>query len=87
MIPLITPEGRLETIQRLLATLPAGISGLLLHPAKDTPELRAFTKDWRARAADYSAFGSEAVRTLFKESGVHVIGWQILRDLMREAMQ
>ena len=87
LVPLSTPEGRLDQIRRLLTSLPPGISGLLFHPAQDTPELRAFTKDWPARAADYAAFKDAAMRAIFQGAGVHVIGWRVLRDLMRAAMQ
>lgn len=87
MIPLIVHEGRLEQMQRVLEIMPPGISGVLLHPAQDTPELRAFATDWRARVADYTAFGSDAMRALFQQSGVHIIGWRVLRSLMCEAME
>jgi predicted glycoside hydrolase/deacetylase ChbG (UPF0249 family) len=83
VMPLEQPENRLEQLKRALATLPPGITYLIFHPAKDTPELRSITPDWRGRVADYEAFLSEAVEVLIKEAGVHVIGWRLLRDLMR----
>ena len=81
--PLEQPDGRLEQIKGVLAALPAGVSYLILHPAQDTPELRAITPDWRGRVADYQAFTSQGLRALVKDAGVHVIGWRVLRDLMR----
>lgn len=86
MVPLSTPEGRLDQVRRLLGVLPPGISILILHPAQDTPELRAFATDWPARAADYVAFRDGTMRTIFQDAGVHVIGWRVLRDLMRAAL-
>lgn len=87
MVPLRTPEGRLDQIHRLLASLKPGVCGLIFHPANDTQELRAFTEDWPARAADYAAFKGPEMRAIFQDAGVHVIGWRVLRDLMRESMQ
>jgi predicted glycoside hydrolase/deacetylase ChbG (UPF0249 family) len=83
MLPLEEPDGRLEQIKGVLAALPAGVSYLILHPAQDTPELRAITPDWRGRVADYQALTSQGLRALIKDAGVHVIGWRVLRDLMR----
>lgn len=83
MIPLRIHHGRVEQMRRVLDIMPPGISGVLLHPAQDTPELRAFSTDWEARVADFAAFDSSEMRALFEESGVHVIGWRVLRDLMR----
>jgi len=73
----------LEQIRGMLAALPPGVAYLIIHPARDTPELRAITPDWRGRVADYQAFTSQGLRAIIKDSGIHVIGWHILRDLMR----
>jgi hypothetical protein len=67
----------------LLAQAPAGLTYLLFHPAVDTPELRAFAPDWRARVADYELFTSDAWRAALDASGVQVIGWRAIRDAMR----
>jgi predicted glycoside hydrolase/deacetylase ChbG (UPF0249 family) len=83
MLPLEQPDGRLEQIRRVLSALPPGVTYLIIHPARDTPELRAITPDWRGRVADYQAFTSQGLRAIIKDSGIHVIGWHILRDLMR----
>jgi hypothetical protein len=84
MMPLEQPDGRLEHVRNVLEDLPAGITYLIIHPAKDTPELRALTSDWRGRVADFEAFTSNALAALIKDAGVHIIGWRALRDLMRE---
>jgi hypothetical protein len=86
VMPLEHPDGRLEQVKQALAALPAGITYLIGHPAKDTPELRAITSDWRGRVADYQAFSSETLRKYVKDSGIHVIGWRVLRDLMRSGV-
>jgi hypothetical protein len=84
MMPLEQPDGRLEHVRNVLEDLPAGITYLIIHPAKDTPELCALTSDWRGRVADFEAFTSNALAALIKDAGVHIIGWRALRDLMRE---
>jgi predicted glycoside hydrolase/deacetylase ChbG (UPF0249 family) len=82
-MPLDQPAGRLEQAKRALAALPAGVTYLIIHPARDTPELRAITPDWRGRVADYETFTSDALAAHVRDCGVHVIGWRALRDLMR----
>jgi len=85
MMPLDEPAHRVETAKRLLGALPPGLSYFILHPAKDTPELRAIAPDWPNRVADYEAFTSPELRDYVKGSGLHVIGYRTLRDLMRAA--
>ncbi|HOU14567.1 MAG TPA: polysaccharide deacetylase family protein [Anaerolineae bacterium] len=87
LTPLRTPEGRVEQIGRLLDNMLPGLTLLIIHPAQDTPELRALTRDWQARVADYTAFSSDAMRTLFRKAGVQIIGWKVLRDMLRNALQ
>lgn len=83
VMPLERHENRLETAMDLLAQAPAGLTYLLFHPAIDTPELRAFAPDWRARVADYELFTSDAWRQAIRDAGVQVIGWRAIRDVMR----
>lgn len=85
MMPLEQPEDRLEQVKGVLAALPAGITYLIIHPAKDTPELRAITPHWRGRVADYEAFTSNSLADLVKDAGIHIVGWRALRDLMRKS--
>jgi predicted glycoside hydrolase/deacetylase ChbG (UPF0249 family) len=82
-MPLNQPKDRLQQIKQTLETFPVGITYLIVHPAKDTPELRATTADWRGRVADYEAFTSNALKDYINDSGIHIIGWRVLRDLMR----
>ena len=82
-MPLNQSEDRPQQVKQTLAVLPAGITYLIIHPAKDTPELRATTEDWRGRVADYETFTSKALKDYVKDSGIHIIGWRVLRDLMR----
>lgn len=77
------PENRLEQAKLAFDALPAGVTHFLFHPCVDTPELRAIAPDWRARVADYETFMREDLRSYVEKSGVKVIGYRTLRDLMR----
>jgi predicted glycoside hydrolase/deacetylase ChbG (UPF0249 family) len=83
-MPLDHHENRVAEAKALFDSLPAGLSYVVLHPAVDTPELRAVTpEDWQARAADYAAFCSADLRAHVRDTGVQVIGWRAVRDAMR----
>jgi hypothetical protein len=86
VMPLDQPEERAGQVKQVLETLQAGITYLIIHPAQDSPELRAITPDWPSRVADYEAFSSETVRGYFRSEGVCVLGWRRLRDLMRAGL-
>lgn len=83
VMPLDDPDNRLDQVKQVLEALPAGITLLNIHPAKDTPELRAIAPDWRGRVSDYQAFTSEELRTYVRDSGIQVIGWRVLRSLIQ----
>jgi predicted glycoside hydrolase/deacetylase ChbG (UPF0249 family) len=82
-LPLDQPQNRIETAKRAFDALPPGLTHFILHPSKDTPELRAITPDWEARVADYVAFLSPELRDHVQDSGIHVIGYRALRNLLR----
>ncbi|HWQ15209.1 MAG TPA: polysaccharide deacetylase family protein [Roseiflexaceae bacterium] len=83
-MPLDRHEERVAEAKALFDSLPAGLSYVILHPAQDTPELRALTpEDWQARVADYRAFTSATLRDYVRASGVQVIGWRAIRDALR----
>lgn len=82
-MPLDKPDQRAEQVGAALEALPAGITHFIIHPSIDTPELRAITPDWPSRVADYQAFSSRELRQIVKDTGIQVIGYRVLRDLMR----
>jgi predicted glycoside hydrolase/deacetylase ChbG (UPF0249 family) len=85
IMPLENADDRIGTARRALSALAPGLTYFILHPAVESPELRAITpEDWRARAADYQAFTSAELRNFIRDSGIRVIGWKVLRDLMRK---
>jgi len=79
-------EGRLDQARDVFDNLPPGLTYFMLHPAKDTHELRAITDDWQQRVADYEAFMSAELHDHVRKSGVQVIGWRALRDAMRAGL-
>jgi predicted glycoside hydrolase/deacetylase ChbG (UPF0249 family) len=86
MMSLDDPAERLEQAKRAFAALPAGITHFILHPSKDTPELRAIAPDWRCRVADYETFQDERLRAYVKEIGIQVIGYRPVQELMEIAV-
>jgi hypothetical protein len=75
--------GWLEVTMRLFDELPPGLTYLITHPARDTPELRAVAADWPQRVGDGDGFGREDLVTRVRAAGIHVIGWRPLRELLR----
>ena len=76
-------DDRIEQAKAKIAELPPGLTHFVMHPAKDTPELRAIAPDWRGRVGDYEAFCSEALGDFVRQEGIQVIGYRVLRDLLR----
>ena len=84
MLPLDDPTDHISRAKSVLDNLPPGLTYIVLHPSVDTPELRAAcAPDWPSRVANYEAFSSPELRDYAKQSGVRVIGYRPLRDLMR----
>jgi len=83
MMNLDTHENRLEEAKGAFEGLAPGFTHFILHPAVDTPELRAMAPDWRCRVADYQTFQREALRKYVQQIGVQVIGYGALRDALR----
>lgn len=82
-LPTDDPANRIARTKQVFDGLPPGLSLFILHPAADTPELRALAPDWRGRVADYEAFASPELGAYVRGSGIRVIGYRELRDQMR----
>ncbi|CAH0535769.1 Carbohydrate deacetylase [Vibrio stylophorae] len=78
------PNNRVEQAQKLLAELPPGLHFFMLHPAMDTPELRAVCPgvDWQVRVADYQAFIDPRLAKAIRDLGIHSISFQPLQALL-----
>jgi chitin disaccharide deacetylase len=74
---------RLDLTTQLFDELPPGLTYLITHPARDTPELRAIAPDWRQRVADFETFRDGRLARHLRRNGTQVIGWRPLRELMR----
>jgi hypothetical protein len=76
--------GSRRAVERAIHNLRPGVTELYLHPAVDTPELRALTPDWSARVDDHDlVVNDHSVRTLLQRAGAHLVGYRALRDLQR----
>jgi hypothetical protein len=82
-MPLHAPENRHEQLFAALDSLPAGITHMIVHPSHDTPEARALSPDLPSRIGDFETLMSERTRIHIKNSGLQVIGYRELRNVMR----
>jgi len=76
--------GSRRAIERTIQDLPPGVTEVHVHPALDTPELRAQTPDWPARVDDHALLlDDHGLRPLLQRVGAQLIGYRQLRDLQR----
>ncbi len=70
----------LDAIDRLKP----GVTEAYLHPAVDSPELRAMAVDWEQRVDDHALLvhGTE-LEDAIRRTGTTLIGYRPIRDLMR----
>lgn len=68
-----------------MGSLEPGVTEMFLHPAVDSPELRAIAPDWEARVDDRRIVCEEGfLQAAVEEAGVTLIGYRELRKLARE---
>ena len=78
--------GSRREINKAVFELRPGVTELYVHPAADTPELRAACTDWPSRVDDLELVSSDhELRTMLERAGAHLIGFREIRDLMRAA--
>jgi hypothetical protein len=76
--------GSRRVIEKSLFDLRPGVTEVYVHPAADTPELRALAPDWANRVDDHHLITHDtALRAMVERSGVKLIGFRELRDLQR----
>lgn len=81
---LVRGVGSRRTIEKVIGELRPGVTEVYVHPAVDTPELRALADDWAARVDDHDLVTSDrALRTMLDRAGVTRIGYRPLRELQR----
>jgi predicted glycoside hydrolase/deacetylase ChbG (UPF0249 family) len=76
-------EDSLAYVKNLFDGLRPGLTHLLMHPAIDSPELRAITPDWQARVAEYEVFRSPELQRHLRSCGVRLLRYRALRELMQ----
>jgi predicted glycoside hydrolase/deacetylase ChbG (UPF0249 family) len=72
---------RAESYRKFLRELQPGVTKLIVHLAKDDPEIRAVTNAWEARWADYSFFTSAESKRLLAELGIKPVTYRELGRL------
>jgi hypothetical protein len=76
--------GSRRVIEKAVFDLRPGVTEMYVHPATDTPELRAIGTDWASRVDDLHLVCHDSrLRTLLERSGAHLIGYRELRELQR----
>ena len=76
--------GSRRAAERAAHDLLPGVTEIHVHPAIDTPELRAQTPDWSARVDDHDlVVNDHSLRTVLQRAGAHLLGYRALRDLQR----
>lgn len=81
-MPLDDPHDQLDYTKRAFDALPPGITVFILHPAEDTPELRAIMPNRASRVANFETFMRPEIPCYLKQIGAHVIGYRALQALL-----
>ena len=80
----VSAVGSRRAIERRSRTCRPGVTEIHVHPAVDTPELRALTPDWPARVDDHDlVVNDHSLAALLDRVGAELIGYRALRDLQR----
>jgi len=78
--------GSRRAIESAVFDLPTGVTELYVHPATDTPELRALDAQWAARVDDLHLMCHDSrLQAMLQRSGAILISYRQLRDLQRNA--
>lgn len=78
--------GSRRVLERALFDLRPGVTEVYVHPAVDTPELRAIHDEhWAGRIDDLDLVTSIDLRSFLDRAGVTLIGYRELRDAQRAA--
>ena len=76
--------GSRKVIERMVMDLRPGVTEMYVHPARDTPELRAVGTDWAGRVDDHALMTRDSnLQAMLQRAGAICIGWRPLRSLMR----
>ncbi len=77
-VPGRKPEERRESYLKLIAGLKPGVTKLIIHLAKDDPEIRAITNNWEQRWSDFLFWTSDDARRALEKHGVELYTYRRL---------
>ncbi|MGC8759831.1 MAG: polysaccharide deacetylase family protein [Bryobacteraceae bacterium] len=77
-VPGRTPAERRESYLKLLGSLKPGVTKLIIHLAKDDPEIRAVTNNWEQRWADFLFWTSDDARRAVEKHGIELYTYRRL---------
>ncbi|MDZ7678785.1 MAG: polysaccharide deacetylase family protein [Acidimicrobiales bacterium] len=76
--------GSRKVIERALFELAPGVTEVYVHPAADSPELRAHAPDWANRVDDLHLVTHDSdLRSLIRRTGATLVSYRQLRDAQR----
>lgn len=76
--------GSRRSIEEAVFDLRPGVTEMYVHPATDSPEIRAIGTDWAARVDDLHLVCHDTrLRTMLERAGAVLIGYRELRELQR----
>ena len=84
--PLEFQEDKIKFYSDLFSSLKPGLTHLLIHPAKLSPELKALKHTHVARNQDYEAFTSKKLKDYVDSLDIHLIGYRDIRKFIRETL-
>jgi len=70
-----------EMVCEKFTRLPDGIHELYIHPAVDSPELRAANPNWLKRVWEYQLPKDPIFREAIQQAGIKLISWREVRSL------
>ncbi len=75
----LSTDDHVVRIKELIASLPAGLHMITVHAAKETPELKAITTDWKGYVRDYEAWTSVDLMVALTASNIKLTDWKALK--------
>ncbi len=77
--------GSRRAITDIVGNLPAGVTEVYVHPAVDSPELRAIASDWASRVDDLHLVTHDRdLQRAIEQAGAELISYRDLRDAQRQ---
>ena len=77
-VPGRTPAERRESYLKLIGDLKPGVTKLIVHLAKDDPEIRAITNSWEQRWGDFLFWTSDDARRALEKHNVELYTYRRL---------